>query len=53
MADLGAIDAINLDGGGSASMVIDGRLVNTPREDHGIELVGGRAISTALRFEPR
>jgi exopolysaccharide biosynthesis protein len=53
MAELGAIDAINLDGGGSASMVIGGRLVNTPREDHGIELVGGRAISTVIRFERR
>jgi hypothetical protein len=50
MAGLGAADAINLDGGGSASLVIDGALVNTPREEHGRELVGGRAVATALHF---
>ncbi|HEY2477180.1 MAG TPA: phosphodiester glycosidase family protein [Solirubrobacterales bacterium] len=53
MAALGCADAINLDGGGSASLVIDGALVNTPREEHGRELVGGRAIATALRITPR
>lgn len=52
MADLGAVDAINLDGGGSASLVIGGELRNHPREDHGIDLDGGRAISTALVFAP-
>jgi hypothetical protein len=50
MADLGAIDAINLDGGGSASLVVGGRLVNSPREEHGLEIPGGRAVPTALRF---
>ena len=53
MAALGCADAINLDGGGSASLVVDGRLVNTPREEHGLELHGGRAIATALRISPR
>jgi Phosphodiester glycosidase len=53
MAALGCADAINLDGGGSASLVIDGRLVNTPREEHGLELRGGREIATALRISPR
>jgi Phosphodiester glycosidase len=53
MAALGCEDAVNLDGGGSASLVVDGRLVNTPREEHGRELVGGRAIATALRISPR
>jgi len=53
MAGLGAEDAINLDGGGSASLVVDGDLVNTPREEHGLELVGGREVATALRFVPR
>jgi hypothetical protein len=53
MAALGCVDAINLDGGGSASLVIDGALVNTPREEHGRELVGGREIATALRISPR
>jgi exopolysaccharide biosynthesis protein len=50
MAGLGAVDAINLDGGGSASLVVDGTLLNTPREEHGLELSGGREIATALKF---
>ena len=51
LVDLGADTAINLDGGGSASLVVDGRLRNCPREEHGIEIVGGRPIATALVFE--
>jgi hypothetical protein len=47
---LGALHALNLDGGGSTSLVCHGRLVNRPREDHGVELPGGRSISTALAF---
>lgn len=50
---LGAKRAINLDGGGSASLVTAGQLRNCPREQHGIPLVGGRPVSTALLFEPR
>jgi hypothetical protein len=53
MHDVGAVDAINLDGGGSASLVVGGALLNTPREEHGRELVGGREIATALQFFPR
>jgi Phosphodiester glycosidase len=53
MAALGCEDAINLDGGGSASLVVDGRLVNTPREEHGRELRGGRRVATALRISAR
>ena len=53
MAALGCADAMNLDGGGSASLVVDGKLVNTPREEHGLELRGGRKIATALRISPR
>ncbi len=48
---LGAETAINLDGGGSASLVHGGRLRNRPREEHGIEIVGGRPIATALVFD--
>jgi hypothetical protein len=47
---LGARTAINLDGGGSASLVYGGRLVNRPREEHGLEIAGGRPIATALTF---
>jgi phosphodiester glycosidase len=50
---LGAERAINLDGGGSASLVTGGRLRNRPREEHGVALSGGRPISTALMFAPR
>jgi len=53
MAGLGAETAINLDGGGSASLVVGGALVNTPREEHGLELVGGREVATVLHFVPR
>jgi hypothetical protein len=51
MGDLGADRAINLDGGGSTSLVHAGALRNIPREEHGIELLVGRPVSTALVFE--
>ena len=50
---LGATDALNLDGGGSASLVHAGRLRNRPREEHGADLLEGRPIVTAVVFEPR
>jgi hypothetical protein len=53
MAGLGAEQAVNLDGGGSASLVVGGALVNTPREEHGLELDGGREVATVLHFAPR
>jgi exopolysaccharide biosynthesis protein len=48
LVGLGARTAMNLDGGGSASLVCHGELVNRPREQHGIELLEGREIATAL-----
>jgi exopolysaccharide biosynthesis protein len=51
MATLGAERAINLDGGGSTSLVHDGVLRNVPREEHGIELVAGRPVANALVFD--
>jgi exopolysaccharide biosynthesis protein len=51
LVDLGAESAINLDGGGSASLLFGGRLCNRPREEHGIEILGGRPIATAIVFE--
>jgi hypothetical protein len=53
MADLGAVEAINLDGGGSASLLVGGELANVPREEHGAALRGGRPVSTAIAFAPR
>lgn len=53
MVAVGAEQALNLDGGGSASLVVGGALVNTPREEHGRALPGGREVATAMHFAPR
>jgi exopolysaccharide biosynthesis protein len=53
LVELGAIDALNLDGGGSASLVYDGRLWNRPRGAHGVDLLDGRAIATAIVLHAR
>jgi hypothetical protein len=53
LVDWGAQHALNLDGGGSASLVSSGRLLNRPREAHGIDLLEGRPVSTAVVFLPR
>jgi hypothetical protein len=50
---LGARAGLNLDGGGSTSLVCGGRLRNVPREEHGVALAAGRAVSTAVTFVPR
>ena len=51
MVNLGASEALNLDGGGSASLVHHGRLRNRPREEHGVDILGGRLVVTAVVFE--
>lgn len=43
MRALGAADALNFDGGGSTTLVIDGRVVNTPTD-----ATGERAVGNAL-----
>ncbi len=53
MVRLGARDAINLDGGGSATLVAGGRMRNRPRATWGVDLVGGRPLATALAIRPR
>jgi hypothetical protein len=53
MAWLGAETALNLDGGGSTSLVSGGRLRNRPRRDWEDPEPGGRPVSTALTFVPR
>ena len=53
LVDLGARAALNLDGGGSTSLVCAGRLRNVPRDGDGAVLEGGRPIATALVFTPR
>lgn len=52
LVELGAEEAINLDGGGSASLVVGGRLRNRPREEHGVPIPAGRPIATAIAFMP-
>jgi hypothetical protein len=53
MVRLGAREALNLDGGGSTSLVCAGRLRNSPREAHEVAVPGGREIATALVFARR
>lgn len=57
---LGATDALNMDGGGGATLIFDQELVNEPlagKHDAGYQpgesLREGRAIHTALAFLPR
>ena len=50
MAALGCQVALNLDGGGSTSLVSGGRLRNRPRGGWERPEVGGRPVSTALVF---
>jgi hypothetical protein len=52
LVKLGVSDALNLDGGGSASLVHDGRLRNRPRDQSGADLLDGRPVVTAIVFEP-
>lgn len=46
MKDLGAVGALNLDGGGSSTMVVRGEVVNRPSDGH------ERAISSAILVLP-
>ena len=45
---LGAVDAMNLDGGGSTTMFLDGKVVNTPSDKE-----GERKVSDAILVTPR
>jgi exopolysaccharide biosynthesis protein len=46
LRDLGAVTALNLDGGGSSTMVVEGELVNRPSDGR------ERAISNAILILP-
>jgi len=48
LLSLGAVDAMNLDGGGSTTMFLDGKVVNTPSDKEGERKVGD-AILVSLR----
>lgn len=45
---LGAVDAMNLDGGGSTTMFLDGKIVNKPSDKE-----GERKVSDAILVTPR
>lgn len=49
MVRLGAYDAINLDGGGSTTMVVNGRIVNSPSDPTGERPVANALIVTMKR----
>ena len=53
MAGLGCETAMNLDGGGSTTLVAGGRLRNRPRAAENVPEVGGRPVSTAITFLSR
>jgi hypothetical protein len=53
MARLGCETAVNLDGGGSTTLISGGRLRNRPRGDFERPEPGGRPLSTALVLTPR
>jgi exopolysaccharide biosynthesis protein len=48
LLELGATDAMNLDGGGSTTMVIDGKVINKPSDKEGERKIGD-AILVRLR----
>lgn len=48
LLELGAVEAMNLDGGGSTTMFLDGRVVNKPSDKEGERKVGD-AILVTLR----
>jgi hypothetical protein len=52
LRSLGATDAVNLDGGGSTTMVVNNELRNRPREDRG-DPVKERRVSTVIAVLPR
>jgi len=52
MLELGAVDAMNLDGGGSTTMFLDGKVVNKPSDKEGERKIGD-AILVTLRKKKR
>ncbi|MGD9563158.1 MAG: phosphodiester glycosidase family protein [Pyrinomonadaceae bacterium] len=48
LLSIGAVDAMNLDGGGSTTMFLDGKVVNTPSDKEGERKIGD-AILVTLR----
>jgi exopolysaccharide biosynthesis protein len=53
MVELGAESAINLDGGGSTTLVHRGHLLNRPYSTQDQPAPASRKVVSALAFEPR
>jgi hypothetical protein len=53
LVDLDAHSAINLDGGGSSTLVHQGRRRNRPCEGQDVRAPSARPVATALVFDPR
>jgi hypothetical protein len=53
LAGMGAETALNLDGGGSTTLIAGGRLRNRPRKSFNTPEPGGRAVATAVLFMSR
>ena len=52
LLSLGAVDAMNLDGGGSTTMFLDGKVVNTPSDKEGERKVGDAILVTLRKKSP-
>lgn len=50
MLHLGCVEALNLDGGGSSTMVINDKIINQP---HGLVSVEGESVSDAILIYPK
>jgi exopolysaccharide biosynthesis protein len=50
MVDLGAAEALNLDGGSAGALVVGGRLRNTPRDDEGEPCDPSSPATSAIVF---
>jgi len=48
MEALGCRDAINLDGGGSTAMVVNGTVVNHPCDNRQFDAAGERSVANAI-----
>jgi exopolysaccharide biosynthesis protein len=46
LLSLGAVDAMNLDGGGSTTMYLDGKVMNTPSDKDGERKIGDAIVVT-------
>ena len=53
MEALGCVDAINLDGGGSTTMVVRGQVVNHPSDNNQFDAAGERPVANAIVITER